>query len=123
MALCNLLRDTLEFLTKRGLTPQNVAWVGSADGQFAITWEEFTWMADRIYENNSDHLEVAEDLVIVGAEWWLRRERNRDTGCEGWIFCQKPLPELFSSQIECIFAPLDADFLLAEINFELKHSI
>ena len=85
----NLLEETLEVLAKFGKTPKDVRWVGSADGEFAITWDEFVKIADVEYNDGFGAQEVAEDLVVVGDDWWL--ERREYDGSEWWEF--KTLPK------------------------------
>ena len=69
--MTNLLKETLEVLEKYGKSPKDVRWVGSRDGRYAITWEEFEKIADIEYDNSFGAQEVAMDLVVVGDDWWL----------------------------------------------------
>ena len=75
----NLLKETLEILEKHGKSPKDVKWVGSRDGKYAITWNEFEKIANITYNNSYGAQEIAEDLVVVGEDWWLER-----CVCDGW---------------------------------------
>jgi hypothetical protein len=68
----NLLNETLEKLKDYGKTPKDILWVGSPEfGWFS--WDEFTQIADLEYDDGFGASEVAEDLVVVGNDWWLER--------------------------------------------------
>ena len=85
-----LLPETEHEIVRHNKVPdENVRWVGSKNGKYAMSWEEFAAIAVSFeYENRSGRVEVAEDLVVVGDDWWLeRREYNGD---EWWEF--KSLP-------------------------------
>lgn len=86
----NLFDETLEKLKEHNLTPREVRWVGSQDGQFAITWEEFTVIAKSInYDCSYGVDEINTGLVVVGDGWWL--ERGEYDGSEWWEY--NTLPE------------------------------
>jgi|GEM_PF-500830 len=87
----NLLEETLEVLKKHGKSPKDVRWVGSKDGKYAITWDEFEKIADVIYDNGYGAQEIAEDLVVVGEDWWL--ERCECDGSEWWEFKTLPVKQ------------------------------
>ena len=84
----NLLQETLEELKKHGKSPKDVRWVGSKDGEFAISWEEFEKIADVEYYRWYGAENVAIDLVVVGDDWWL--ERYVCEGFEMWEFKTQP---------------------------------
>jgi len=89
MAETNLLEETLTFLTEHDKTPEDVKWVGSRYGEYAITWQEFAALANTtIYDNGYGGQEIASDLVVVGDDWWLAREGY--DGSEAWVFCEQP---------------------------------
>ena len=85
----NLLKETIEALKENGKTPKDVQWVGSKDGKYAISWEEFEKIADIEYDAGYGAPEIATDLVVVGDGWWLERWECEDA--EGWAF--KTLPQ------------------------------
>lgn len=85
----NLLGETLAALHGCGLTTKDVLWVGSADGKMAISWEEFEPIAEKTdYNSGYGSPKVAQDLVVVGATWWL--ERGEYDGSEWWEYKSMP---------------------------------
>ena len=86
--MVNLLEETIEVLKSKGKDEKDVMWVGSRDGKYAISWEEFKKIADIEYDCKFGAQEIAEDLVVVGKDWWL--ERHEYDGSEWWEF--KTLP-------------------------------
>ena len=65
------------------IEPQDVLWVGSDDGEYAITWEQFYELMDGYPVNKP----IADNLVIVGEDWWIER------GCqpEQWVTHRQPI--------------------------------
>jgi len=88
--MVNLLSETIMELRLHGKSEEDVRWVGSNDGKYAITWDEFAKIADVEYDNDYGAYEVALDLVVVGDDWWL--ERCEYDGKEWWEF--KSLPKI-----------------------------
>lgn len=82
----NLLNETIEFLKKNGLTPNDVLWVGSKD--LKTDWDNFANVADIDYDGGFGGQEIAQDLLIVGSDWWM--ERGEYDGSEWWEFKRKP---------------------------------
>ena len=81
----NLLKETLECLKDNNKTPEDVLWVGSQDGKFAISWNEFIKLSENFeYDAGFGAQEVASNLVVVGDNWWL--ERSEYDGSESWEF-------------------------------------
>ena len=81
--MANLLDETIQDIGTFGRTLENVAWVGSEDGRYQLSWDEFTEIANVDYDNGYGEREAAGDLVVVfydgahmyrweydGAEWW-----------------------------------------------------
>jgi hypothetical protein len=84
----NLLEETKNKLTVCHKTPKDVLWVGTSDGLEAITWEEFTKLADFYYDNGYGEVEIRLNLVVVGKDWWL--ERHEYDGSEWWEYKEHP---------------------------------
>lgn len=86
-----LLTETLEIMKRNKVS--DVQWVGSADGQYSISFEEFTRIADIEYDDGFGGQEIADDLIVVGTDWLL--ERHEYDGSEWWEFKQLPrqIPE------------------------------
>lgn len=81
----NLLTETLHALDGR-----EVAWVGSTDGEWSMTWEEFARIADSNYDAGFGAQHVARDLVVVFTDGsWL--ERGEYDGSEWWADRRAPL--------------------------------
>lgn len=93
MSAVNLLEETLEALREAGKSPADVLWVGSRDGAYAVSWDEFCAIARNTeYEKDSGAPEIAWDLVIAGDGWWL--ERREYDGSEWWEFKTTPAKRL-----------------------------
>jgi hypothetical protein len=91
--LTNLLEETLDILKSCRRTPESVLWVGSRDGELALSWGAFTKLAaDANYDAGFGGQEIASDLVVVGDGWWL--ERSEYDGSESWTFKQCPVGKL-----------------------------
>ena len=89
--MTNLLEETMMVMNKYGYKPEHVDWVGSRDGMYAISWEEFEKIASIVNYDDSriGSQEIAKDLVIVFHDnsWLERREYD---GYELWV-CIKVL--------------------------------
>lgn len=63
--------------------------MGSADGTYSISWEEFLSLAEEIEDSQSDTEVVPWDLVVVGRNlWWLERSISR--GRAKWVLKSMP---------------------------------
>lgn len=97
----NLLKETLELMTRKGKSATDVRWVGMVDPDFlqAIrptpqpvpcgTWADFVRYADFDYDDGYGGAEINSKLVVIGDDWWL--ERHEYDGSEWWEF--KTLPQ------------------------------
>lgn len=92
----NLLTETKEALKAAGVRHKDVRWVGSRDGAYSCSWEDFGKIANKRYDDGYGAAHVASDLVVVGDGWWL--ERYEYDGSEQWDYktvprlTEKPLP-------------------------------
>lgn len=84
--MANLLRETVDVLEKYGKTVEDIEWIGSGDGYIAL--EVFVKLANVHYDAGYGTVEIAEDLLIVGEDWWL--ERGEYDGSEWWEFKTVP---------------------------------
>jgi hypothetical protein len=82
----NLLQETIETLKSKGKTEADVLWVGTETHK--CTMEDFMSIADTDYDSGFGSPEVAQDLLIVGENWWL--ERHEYDGSEWWEFKETP---------------------------------
>lgn len=107
----NLLKETIEAISSCGKTTDDVMWVGSKDGKYAIDWRDFERIADIDYDDGYGSQEIAKDLVVVffGDCYLDRREYD---GAEWWEFNEapqmRPDAEIFSKlKGECGWETLD----------------
>lgn len=83
--MTNLLSETLESIEQSGHTPADIAFIGSADAVYRMTWDEFEKLADVEYDSGFGSAEVATDLVIRfsdGKHMW----RHEYDGSESWDY-------------------------------------
>lgn len=97
MTYVSLLAETIKAIESTDYTIGDVQWVGSKDGEFAITWEQFATIANVEYDNGYGGAEIAHDLVIVGDSWWL--ERHEYDGSEWWEYKMLPQQQLHVKSI------------------------
>lgn len=79
----NLLEETIEAIERSGHKVEDVEFIGSIDAEYRCTWDEFTKLADREYDNGFGCAEVATDLIIRfrdGRRMW----RGEYDGSESW---------------------------------------
>jgi hypothetical protein len=84
----NLLQETIDILAELDLKPTDVYWVGTRDGAYGCSWEDFALLANREYYSGHGTVYVCLDLVIVGDGWWL--ERLTYDGDEEWAYKTAP---------------------------------
>lgn len=80
--MINLLDETIEILSKYNKTFDDV--IAICGNHFQITKEDFLEYANTEYDGGFGSQEVAEDLIIIGDDFWL--ERWEYDGSEGWSF-------------------------------------
>ncbi len=85
--MINLLQETIDIITVKEKTVEDVLWVGTKDMSFS--WKEFASISDFDYYNSYGRRRIKESLLVVGKDWWL--ERHEYDGSEWWEF--KILPE------------------------------
>ena len=82
----NLWQETNEKLAKNGKCFNDV--VAICGNDFQITKKEFEKYSKTEYDDGFGSPKVAEDLLIIGADFWL--ERHEYDGSEWWEFKQMP---------------------------------
>ena len=82
----NLWKETICDLAENGKTWDDVICVCCDD--FKITKSQFEKLANREYNDGYGGVEVAQDLMVVGADFWL--ERHQYDGSEWWEYKQMP---------------------------------
>lgn len=113
--MINLLQETIECLKEQGKTPNDVLWVGTLAG--SMSWEDFSKLADKKYDNGYGGTEVNETLLVVGKDWWL--ERWEYDGSEGWVlkeFPERPKIESFVQTIEKTWSVIEEEMLAVFID-------
>lgn len=82
----NLLQETQEILSENGKTIEDILWIGSRD--YLLELDKFKEIFNVNYDNGFGAPEIAEDLLVVGDDWWL--ERHEYDGSEWWEFKAMP---------------------------------
>lgn len=85
--MINLLEETIEILNENNRSESDVLWVGCP--KFKTTWENFKRVANVEYDNGYGGAEVADDLIVMGIDFWL--ERHEYDGSEWWEFKSKAM--------------------------------
>lgn len=80
--MANLLKETKGILKEYGKTLNDIEWIGSEDGY--ITLETFKVLADVSYDSGYGAAEVAQDLIIVGKDFYMTR--GEYDGSEWWNY-------------------------------------
>lgn len=86
--MSNLLKETKNVLRQNGKKLSDIVWVGCRE--FQIPMSEFVKCADQEYDDGYGAADVAQDLLIVGSDFWL--ERHEYDGSEWWEY--KELPQM-----------------------------
>lgn len=111
--MTNLWVETSRVLVTYGKSFDDVKYIQGSD--FGITKENFEQVAKKSeYYSGFGSAEVAEDLVIVGDDWWL--ERHEYDGSEWWEYRETPKQINEVKEVSCL-----ADGVwntLAELNEE-----
>ena len=81
--MINLLTETTYMIERINKKTEDIEFIGSYDGEYHCTWEEFINLADFEYSSGYGSHEIPLDLVIVfkdksflhrdeydGSEWW-----------------------------------------------------
>ncbi|WAW99454.1 hypothetical protein OIY87_03655 [Streptococcus gallolyticus] len=85
--MTNLWEETLRKLATYEKTFKDVKYIQGSN--FGMTKENFEKVAKKSeYNSGFGAARVAEDLVVVGDNWWL--ERHEYDGSEWWEYKEKP---------------------------------
>jgi hypothetical protein len=82
----NLWEETIQILEDNGKTFRDV--VSICGSEFQITKEDFEKYSKTYYDSGYGAAEVAEDLLVIGEDFWL--ERHEYDGSEWWEFKTMP---------------------------------
>lgn len=94
--MINLLQETIEELLTHDKTWNDVLWIGGSN--FTIDIEEFKKLANLEYDNGYGAPAVAQDLIVVGEDWWL--ERYEYDGAEEWVYKSYPKKPLEQKSVK-----------------------
>lgn len=97
--MTNLWEETLRELATYGKTFKDVKYIQGSN--FGITKENFERVAkESKYYSGFGAAEVAEDLVVVGDNWWI--ERHEYDGNEWWEYKEKPKQISEIKEVSCL---------------------
>ena len=82
----NLLNETVKALAEHNKTLKDV--LAIQGNSFGMSIEDFIDLSDTEYDSGFGGALVADDLVIIGDNWWL--ERAEYDGSEWWEYKEKP---------------------------------
>lgn len=92
--MINLLKETKEILKDNGKTIEDIKWIGNS--KYYVDINKFVEIANVEYDDDFGSPKVAEDLKVVGNDWWL--ERHEYDGSEWWEY--KSIPIVPDKKIE-----------------------
>jgi hypothetical protein len=81
----NLLIETRDAFKESGHEPKDIVFIGSSDGEYGCTWDEFEKLADVSYDEDFGRQEIASDLIIRFNDAGLMVRHEYD-GAERWQF-------------------------------------
>lgn len=97
--MTNLWGETSRVLVTYGKSFDDVKYIQGSD--FGITKENFEQVAKKSeYYSGFGSAKVAEDLVIVGDDWWL--ERHEYDGSEWWEYKETPKQINEIKEVSCL---------------------
>jgi hypothetical protein len=108
----NLLEETIAILWGEGKTPSDVEWVGSENGQYAISWDEFKEISNVQYDAGFGGQEIISDLVVVGKDFWL--SRGEYDGSEWWDYNTMPMLSNEAKPFSTVKDPFGASWVTIE---------
>lgn len=86
MDLINLLDETKEILNDNGKSLEDIEWIGTT--KHYVNKEKALELFDVNYHNGYGAQLVADNLLVVGKDWWL--ERHEYDGSEWWEMKKMP---------------------------------
>lgn len=95
----NLREETIKAIEDADHTTDEVAWVGTDDGEYAISWDEFEKISDFWYDNDLGSAKIPMNLVVkFYSDDWL--ERYEYDGWEYWEYNHLPKAGLTPKKFE-----------------------
>lgn len=95
----NLLKETNIELATFKFTPEDIIFIGSVDGNYECSWNEFCELANFEYDDGYGGTEVVSDLVIRFKDGSFL-ERWEYDGSEGWRCIKAFVPKSKTKKIQ-----------------------
>lgn len=116
----NLLKETKSVLKENGKTIKDIIAVQGND--FGMSVDNFIRLADTEYNRGYGAQKVAQDLLLIGKDFWL--ERKEYDGSEWWEY--KAFPNILENIIDVDALTVNQSLIdgscgwrsLKELNFE-----
>lgn len=105
--MINLLEETKEILENHNKTIEDIKWIGTRKHYVDIN--KFLELADAEYDSGYGGQEVADNLLVVGNNWWL--ERHEYDGSEWWEYKSIPQKPNEFLKLKSLFADVGWDSL------------
>ena len=117
--MINLLSETKRKILNSKHQISDVAWVGSYDGEYAISWNKFEDIANIEYDNGYGAVKIATDLVVVFKDksYLIRREYD---GSEWWEYNHELIKRPNAARFSRIYDRLRSYSTLRELNKEMN---
>ena len=87
----NLLQETIGAIQDSGHTIEDIIFIGSRNGEYSMTWDEFINVANVEYDAGYGSSEVATDLIVKFSDS-IYMTRGEYDGSEWWEY-NKPVPD------------------------------
>lgn len=85
MSILEMIKSDLKRHKK---SEKDIKWVGSEDGEYAISWNEFVAICEQCEPTIWDYLPV--DFVVVGTNFWYEIETDSEDDMQRIMFKTKP---------------------------------
>ena len=95
----NLLEETKKELKEIKKKINEIEFIGSYNGLYEMTWDEYKIHSDFIYDSGYGSEEVPRDLVIVFSDKSFLRRQSYD-GSEWWEYIQIPIRRMNPKKVK-----------------------
>jgi hypothetical protein len=100
--MTNVVSEIINEITQQGFETKDISWIGSKDGQFAMSYDDFYMKFGNMeYDNGFGAQELASDLVMVMKDNSYF-DRDEYDGAEGWTYNKPPQKQKDSKTMEHI---------------------
>jgi hypothetical protein len=98
----NLLFETIKIMNANKKGIDDIKFIGSSDGKYACTWEQFKKLANKMYNSGFGSAKVAIDLTIIFTDGsrMIRHEYDRS---EWWEFISEFIMPIHTIEIRNLF--------------------